>query len=779
MQIRNRAGLPFRFKCAMNERTSISDDNSVRLGLSGWWIGVVAAAIMAFLAVSEPATAQFESTWLDVGEFQSIYWESGSGYERGRGNRGVQWPAIQTDSDGIRSSGFLIGVKNWTDPQGNQHDYHVDLLVPRDPGESYVCPVKHEVVSSLGTPDNPKDSQPRAFVNGAFTFDKVSVVDRVDPDMKADKMLHTVANYRTGIRMERKIYSFGQEYHDQYHIQEYLLTNTGNADCDEEIEMPDQTLNEVYFYWAYRDRGDLRASWVTGGGQVWGKYNMVDVVGDGHQEYKRDFRSAYTWPGWAPDFSEYNSLGEPIVQDAWWGVEGDTTGRLGGASTVGRATLFADGVGNEGEYSIEEFPPPESEDADLLSSRDPTERQPHYYGYQNANGRVTSPGEPMIDYYQVAIQGQGPEQGTKEHWADIVEPDGNFATTTGDPSAGQGGGWHDFRSYGPYNLDPGESVRIVRVVSVGGLKWDAKVQIGRAYKRSGFQDSLHIEYDANGDGEIQGTSNDVDGSGGHSAVPYDESLTKNRWVLTSIDSLFQQFERAEANYRSEFDIPQPPLPPQEFRVNGRPDQVELSWSTYSSGSGGGDHPQPEEWEIYRTSDRVDNLPYQKIATVPASARSYEDTELQRGLNYYYYIQAVGPELGSAGPAGTPAGVRLRSDRYYTQTYAPVQLKRPPGETVASFEVVPNPFNLESDPSVRWPGQRDKLGFLDIPGECTITIFTETGEHVHTIEHTDGSGDEFWNMTTEARQLLVSGVYYAVVEDHQTGKEEFRKFMVIR
>jgi hypothetical protein len=155
-----------------------------------------------------------------------------------------------------------------------------------------------------------------------------------------------------------------------------------------------------------------------------------------------------------------------------------------------------------------------------------------------------------------------------------------------------------------------------------------------------------------------------------------------------------------------------------------------------------------------------------------NAQSYDDRTAQRGINYYYYIQAVGPvNTNSAG--NTPTGVRLKSGRYYAQTYLPANLKRPSGTSVDAIRIVPNPYNLGSEENLRWPDQQDKLGFLDIPGRCTIKIYTQLGELVKTIEHTDGSGDAFWDHTTSSRQVIASGVYIAVIEDLDSGQKTFK------
>ncbi len=174
-----------------------------------------------------------------------------------------------------------------------------------------------------------------------------------------------------------------------------------------------------------------------------------------------------------------------------------------------------------------------------------------------------------------------------------------------------------------------------------------------------------------------------------------------------------------------------------------------------------------------------------ITTLPGSARSYDDTNLIRGVDYYYFIQAVGApnSVDPAGITGTPLGLPLRSGRYFTQTYTPATLKRPPGATVQSFRIVPNVLNLASDESVRFfvsgDPTRSQVAFFDIPGNCTITIYTEIGEFVKRIEHTDGSGDETWNATTGARQPLVSGIYLVRVVDNDTGEEDVKKLVVIQ
>lgn len=736
-------------------------------------VALVFAGVFTLAAASDSA-AQFDFLWLDVGDYQRNYSSAGAqGQFDNQGER--HWPMINDLSDSHVDGALWIGTKNWTDEDGNVHDYYVTLTGPRNNGVGYSFPVEHELVSRLGDPGAPESSQPTVFVRGGHSFDVLAPVDRVDPEMNADRMIRTVINTSVGVTMERKAYGFSQQFHDDYHIIEYLYTNTGNVDDDEEIELPDQTLTDLYIYRSENFRTNEKGARVVGDAQTWGKWNMIDVVGDGHQEYEVDLRAAYTWAGFNPNFDmPFSNLGSPVWNDEpWYIMEGDSTGRLAGGDMNGRAVLYGERVGNEASYDMEaDFPPPPEMDADELASRDPTRHQPHILGFQDADGRLTSPGEPDADYYEIGILADGPRQGTYPHYADIIEPDGNFATTTNDAANGRQGGYRSTEAFGPYELGPGESVRIVMIDGAAGLTRHAQIAIGEAFKRNGGDDSLQIAYDANNDGVIQGMENDEPGDGVSRQMEYDESLTKNQWALSARDSLNQAFRRAIANYRSGFAIPRPPLPPAEVRVDGRPDQIEVRWDSYEGG------PERTAWEIYRTDRHVSNRPYEHIATLPPDVRTYDDTEVTRGLDYYYAVQAVGA-VNEDDTGDTPTGVRLRSSRYYAQTYTPASLKRPPGETISDLRIVPNPFNLSAEESIQWPGESERLAFLDLPGQSRIQIFTETGELVETIEHTDGSGDEFWNLTTEARQVVVSGIYVAVIEDLETGRTIRRKFTIIR
>ncbi len=101
----------------------------------------------------------------------------------------------------------------------------------------------------------------------------------------------------------------------------------------------------------------------------------------------------------------------------------------------------------------------------------------------------------------------------------------------------------------------------------------------------------------------------------------------------------------------------------------------------------------------------------------------------------------------------------------------------------NVKVVPNPYLIHNE----WQQSSliRRLRFINLPGECTIRIYTLNGDLIKTIVHKptigsvqgDAGGDEWWDLLTENRQLVASGVYVFHV-DSKVG-EQVGKFVVIR
>ena len=112
------------------------------------------------------------------------------------------------------------------------------------------------------------------------------------------------------------------------------------------------------------------------------------------------------------------------------------------------------------------------------------------------------------------------------------------------------------------------------------------------------------------------------------------------------------------------------------------------------------------------------------------------------------------------------------------------------EKLSEIRVVPNPYNLKArniQYGLNDPSSIDKLGFFNLPPVCKIKIYTELGDLIATIDHTNGSGDDYWYSLTSSRQIVVSGLYIAYFEvtenssdgQYKKGDSIFKKFIIIR
>lgn len=105
---------------------------------------------------------------------------------------------------------------------------------------------------------------------------------------------------------------------------------------------------------------------------------------------------------------------------------------------------------------------------------------------------------------------------------------------------------------------------------------------------------------------------------------------------------------------------------------------------------------------------------------------------------------------------------------------------PPAERLGEVYVIPNPLVVSSGLSGSDTGGdiSDRLQFMGLTSRCTIRIFSYTGQLINTIEHEEDSFGDPWYQLTTNNQIIASGVYYFVVEDHATGERANGKFVVI-
>jgi hypothetical protein len=730
--------------------------NSLTGGMVYRAAALIPLVIVILSLSSRPAEAQYVSRWMNNGSLHVNWSELGLYSEQNFPRKSSPlWEGIAKESGHAYGNVDEIGVANIRSFGGGPGPVVQGVSFRGRNIQRYWPKRPFKMVS--------KRPSTEVTVDGLPSFNRPTNIDEVDPSIKADRMI--VANYGTwmGIERETRVHYFESEPHDDYYIVEMTMTNTGNTDQDEDIE-EERTLEGVYFARRYTAAGYPRyAGEATWRGYRWGSgidgARTLETVDD-HPEYDVDFTSFYYWLGPTERFTEWNAIGGPVMRKTNWVISSwDTIGRLASGGMGFEADVYAPSR----SMSAEETP------WDVDDAGDSQPNGTHYQGNEGPEGNAPFWG---YDAFEATHLPDG-------WWNDQLEcpPEAFPDAETWEQRISQcetnsvSNANRTKMTYGPYDLEHGEKLTFVQAVGVAGLSRKAKFEIGRKNKRRWEQGlSLYetmIEFDANGDGVI--TDTEVDGAEG------DEVMNKNMWVMSARDSVFQAIERAKAVYQAGLEVTEVPVRPKNFSVASQPDRIRLQWTLFE------DAPEPDSFAVYRTTTSFRTL-HRQVATVPASpgqkSYTYDDQSVERGVGYYYYVQGINHTESS--PAGAiPVGTKIKSNRYATQTFTPAQLLRGPGESLSDARVVPNPLNVGASTDIRYRDQENKIGFLEIPGQSTIRIYTELGEHVRTLEHTDGSGDEYWNLTTESNQVAQTGIYLAIIEDHETGNQITRRFVIIR
>lgn len=306
-----------------------------------------------------------------------------------------------------------------------------------------------------------------------------------------------------------------------------------------------------------------------------------------------------------------------------------------------------------------------------------------------------------------------------------------------------------YRSYGPYDLDFNQSVNLIQVIASGGINVGLTQEYGKK------------AYDA-----------------GYTGAVMDEIETLHK---TGRDSVLKTLDFADWNVngdkggRAKFDVPDAPRPPANFSVASNGPKIKITWSDESRNDPDFDSDVVDfaGYRVYRAIGERDST-YHVI--YDGTANEIFDEDISTGFQYFYYVVAY--DDGTQNWENP--GVSLESGRWYCWTgWAPegVSAASDPANSASSLEsirVVPNPY---SSAGLTYPGEPDKIVFTGLPAECTITIYTSAGDFVHKIEHTDGSGDESWNLRTDYNQNIVSDVYIYKIDSNLGSHVD--KFIVIR
>ncbi len=98
--------------------------------------------------------------------------------------------------------------------------------------------------------------------------------------------------------------------------------------------------------------------------------------------------------------------------------------------------------------------------------------------------------------------------------------------------------------------------------------------------------------------------------------------------------------------------------------------------------------------------------------------------------------------------------------------------------LSKITTVPNPFVVSSIYEIGAYGTEKEVQFHQLPPQCTIRIYNIAGDLIRTIEHTDGTPLESWNLQSYNQQEVSFGVYFYHVDAPGIG-EYIGKMAVIK
>ena len=703
--------------------------------LHNWLTSIAVAA--CFLSITIPLSAQISETqtrYIRVGSLQSKFTAIGS--ERAWNNvyyEGLTWPSDYLFQDNAVIERTYIGCQDFTDDKGQHWDYYNNGISTAY-GGSNIFPMELK--------ETAKFANPTVYVDGTnVSAPYISDVDSVDPNQVADRVVTNVVNTSMGITMTRRVMAFSQQYHENYFIIQYTFKNTGYV-SSENTKVLNAPVKGFRFGFLNRYSVCREGADKMGYDQEYGKHSWTTRRGENYPQHASEvssltesspipdwLRAGFEWTGQRAE-NTYDNIGSPDV------ITG--SGRLCSPQFAGIVTLHAD---------------------KSTSDRSDNVNQPAVLGwhagdtYPSLGDMSLSTAPLQADMYNLLSGIPYKGLGNPSERMDEV-----YMAKYPDPWKvhGDGGGTGLWISYGPWDINPGDSIVIVLAFGINGLDRNMCWQIGKrwaqAYKNPSDNGPFTLP----------------DGS-----TTTDKNVFKNTWVYTGKDSVMKTFSRAVRNYESGFNIPEPPQPPPVFDVKSGGDRIMLTWGRSPSE----DKPGFGGYKIFRAVGTPDTT-FEEIASLPPNTLSFDDITPKRGFSYYYYISSFSDGSNNTSGVSNPTG-QLLSSRFYTKTNIPAYLRRQAGGNISDIRIVPNPYNIRSA-ELQYPGEPDKIMFLNIPGHCKINIYTENGNLINTIDHDDGSGDERWNSNTSSGQVVVSGVYivhFTVTEDYvdpQTGIMKYRK-----
>ena len=277
---------------------------------------------------------------------------------------------------------------------------------------------------------------------------------------------------------------------------------------------------------------------------------------------------------------------------------------------------------------------------------------------------------------------------------------------------------------------------------------------------------------------------------------------------------------AQRAYDLDYVVPVPPPSPR-FKAIARQNALDFYWDDSAEDFIDQTNPIGKDFEGYRvyvgeSRDTLNLLAQFDLAESPHDTTGFNTTldsvrlatpVVLDGVTYHYkytvsnlrdgfkYYSAV-----TAYDLGTPDIESLESG--FAQNEVAAVPSAAPGERSSDkVTVFPNPYRVEAAWD-RFQQARDHyLWFANLPAQCTIKIYTLSGDLVFETDFDgstyDGSnargiyrpgtdvkavlsGSSFgWDLITRNSQAAATGLYMWAVEDKKTGKRQTGKFLIVK
>jgi len=628
-----------------------------------------------------------------------------------------------------RECGLGFGMKNWKDWRNNFYPYMVggvgSSLMVHPAGGRFGC-TGHDFRLVL------RDAPPTVTVDGVLQPPR-QAYDDLDANLINEAILTIRWSFDVGLTAEQIYYTYSAYPYNSYLYIDFVIKNTGNVNRTENTaELPGQNLEDVCFNYAmlpmvsHEGAEQYPNAVIEMNTDDWVEYygeNYLNYLGSGTplapagDPGADSLRIFVVWDG-NNGKSDWDDTGDPDLNTGFF-EQSPGMGRLLSHQYFGMGILHAD--------TQHDNP------ANNLS-------QPFSTMWRVGTKEFSSCQE-AYEYLFTGQHRQSPQE------LGFTNPSDPVNVSRPNP----------YVSVGPYQMPFGSDVHFTYLAAVNGINYDLCNSIGLKWWTQWK---------------------------GGSGISDEE---KNAWVATGRDSLFKYYSQGMRRYfrnveqgRNPFDAPEPPRAP-DLSVTAAEKSVVLEWSDVSQIP---DHdtgvPDFAGYRVYRALGRNDTT-FQKIwecgsqSGVPVATK-FVDTGVRRGVAYFYYVTA----FDDGTQNWQEPGRSLESSKYWNMMpkNTPVHpfMSREQVKSLDDVKVVPNPFNDKSA-KFNWPGEENKLLFINIPVECTIRIFTVTGDLVKKIEHNDGTTEQAWNQVTDDNQLIYSGVYLFHIES-EIGST-VGKFVVVR